>query len=151
VANSGAWALVSQSDASRFKINVSAGLHTVGLSTPSRIACAESSEPLAISLTVISGCAFWNSATLASIQSFFSVPYSRVISVLLVGTAGAPPSVADATGCGLAPPPPLFPPRLRSWKNRMTATARANPRTMTVLGFMMGLPPRGTPGSPRTP
>ena len=52
---------------------VSAGLHTVGFSRPSRIACAASSEPLPTRFTLMEGCSFWNAAAAASTHSFFSV------------------------------------------------------------------------------
>src|SRR6185295_1210521 len=80
VGNSSEAYLVCQSAASRFAISESAGLHRVGLSVPSRIAWAASSEPLATSLTLTDGLSRSNQPTASSSHSFFSVEYSSVIS-----------------------------------------------------------------------
>src|ERR1043165_1534759 len=72
-----AWFLVCQSEARRLATRESAGLQRTGLSEPSRMALAASSEPLPMSLTRTFGLALWNSAMAASSQSFFSVEYSK--------------------------------------------------------------------------
>src|SRR5215468_302933 len=90
VGNRADWFLVFQSAARRLATSESAGLHSTGRSVPSRIAPADSSEPLPISLTRIRGLARWNSLVAASSQSFFSVEYSSVISTSAVGSAVGP-------------------------------------------------------------
>src|SRR5450432_4255228 len=69
---------VSQSAENNFNTKESAGDQSTGLRLPSKMASEASSDPLPFNTTLTSGCAAENSATAASIQSFFSVVAVKV-------------------------------------------------------------------------
>ena len=92
----------------------------MGWACPSRIACADSSEPWPTSFSSTSGCLLRKASAAASIQSRFSVPKTKVTVTFEPGDDPAPPGDGVVPGSTSAP---------RFWASQTTPPMATSRRT----------------------